>query len=504
MRSVSYWGRRACIFVAAITVLRFLWLLLCPLDLVGDEAYYWDWSRQLDWGYYSKPPMVAWINALSTGILGSHTVAVRLPAVLFGALSMLGIYALASRMFGARTGFWSVVLLAVTPGSVVLNMLMTIDAPFVAFWILALVALWRAVETDARNLRWWLAGGVLTGLGLLTKQMMVVLPIAVMLYLLTTPTRRRHLARIGPYLFLTVAVLALLPVLRWNSQHDWIAFRHTAHHFEADTQSLSDALAHFGHFLGGQLVVLSPLLGLLLGLVACRLVATLPRQAAAASFLVLTGPVPVMFIALASLRQVINPNWPAVFHVAGTILLAAWFTGCLPLSPRIDRARSWLRPAIAVGAAFCLLTYSLPFLAVALRMDGAPHDPTRRLRGWSRFGAEMARILEEQPRPDRTFIMAPRRQVASELAFYIQQRPRVFVWNPEPWALHSQYDIWETPGELITWDGLLLVPIGAPLHFILAARFENVTSLGSLSIPLGSEGEHRFHLYRGTNLKRWP
>ena len=27
-------------------------------DLAGDEAYYWDWGRRLDWGYFSKPPMI--------------------------------------------------------------------------------------------------------------------------------------------------------------------------------------------------------------------------------------------------------------------------------------------------------------------------------------------------------------------------------------------------------------------------------------------------------------
>jgi hypothetical protein len=30
-----------------------------PLDLAPDEAHYWDWSRHLDWSYYSKGPLVA-------------------------------------------------------------------------------------------------------------------------------------------------------------------------------------------------------------------------------------------------------------------------------------------------------------------------------------------------------------------------------------------------------------------------------------------------------------
>ena len=33
----------------------------CPLDLAQDEAHYWDWSRHLDWSYYSKGPLVAYL-----------------------------------------------------------------------------------------------------------------------------------------------------------------------------------------------------------------------------------------------------------------------------------------------------------------------------------------------------------------------------------------------------------------------------------------------------------
>src|SRR5262249_33116461 len=64
----------------------------CPLDLASDEAHYWDWSRHLDWSYYSKGPLVAWLIRLSCDLFGHwselHTgnlmFAVRLPAVLCG------------------------------------------------------------------------------------------------------------------------------------------------------------------------------------------------------------------------------------------------------------------------------------------------------------------------------------------------------------------------------------------------------------------------------------
>jgi len=52
-------------------IFRILYVLLYPVDLSPEEAQYWDWSRRLDLSYYSKPPMVAYLNALSTAVLGN-------------------------------------------------------------------------------------------------------------------------------------------------------------------------------------------------------------------------------------------------------------------------------------------------------------------------------------------------------------------------------------------------------------------------------------------------
>src|SRR5438874_13330598 len=74
----------------------------CPLDLAPDEAHYWDWSRNPDWSYYSKGPLVAYLirascavaGPLSCQLTGSELLAVRLPAVLCGSLLLLSLYLL--------------------------------------------------------------------------------------------------------------------------------------------------------------------------------------------------------------------------------------------------------------------------------------------------------------------------------------------------------------------------------------------------------------------------
>ena len=69
--------RSALIVILSITLIRLLYLFHSGLELYGDEAQYWFWSTKLDWGYFSKPPMVAWVIALTT-ILGESDAFVRL------------------------------------------------------------------------------------------------------------------------------------------------------------------------------------------------------------------------------------------------------------------------------------------------------------------------------------------------------------------------------------------------------------------------------------------
>src|SRR6516162_8030467 len=108
--SISRWHRRlaAAVLILGATVLRVFYLAHnCPLDLAPDEAHYWDWSRHLDWSYYSKGPLVAYLIRLSCTLAGdwSRTVtgtemlAVRLPAVLCGSLLLTSLYVLTVQVF---------------------------------------------------------------------------------------------------------------------------------------------------------------------------------------------------------------------------------------------------------------------------------------------------------------------------------------------------------------------------------------------------------------------
>src|SRR4051794_31937904 len=138
----------------------------CPIDLSGDEAQYWDWSRQLDLSYYSKGPLVAYIIRASCAIFGDTMPAVRYPALVFSIGTSLVTYLLTRKLFRSeRLALGAVLLNPVAPMFVAGSILMTIDPPMFFCWALATYFAARAIFDD--RAAFWPLGGLAVGVGFL-------------------------------------------------------------------------------------------------------------------------------------------------------------------------------------------------------------------------------------------------------------------------------------------------------------------------------------------------
>ena len=102
--------------VAAITAARLVWLAVQPADLYPDEAQYWFWAKHPAFGYYSKPPLVAWLIALTTSAFGDSEFAIRLSAPLLHAIAAGFVYATGARLYDGKVGFWAALVYLTAPG----------------------------------------------------------------------------------------------------------------------------------------------------------------------------------------------------------------------------------------------------------------------------------------------------------------------------------------------------------------------------------------------------
>ncbi|WP_020674710.1 ArnT family glycosyltransferase [Geopsychrobacter electrodiphilus] len=496
----AQWTRRALILLTAISLWRLLYLFIVPLDLGPDEAYYWDWSRRLAFGYFSKPPLIAWINALTTALFGATSVSVRLPAVVLGGLGLWGLFLAARRIYSAEVGFWTLVVWLATPATAALGLIMATDVLLICCWSLALWTLWHSLEDDTFG--WKLATALLIGIGTLGKQMMLVFPLLMLIYLLLSPQDRPQLKRPWPWLVVCGSLLFLIPPLWWNAQHDWITFRHTAHNIGGSNPDMLARLATFSEFVGSQLGLLSPLSWLLLVALAFSLLLQLKKLPRQTLYLLCFNLIGLIGFFLMSFKKSINPNWPAVFYPAGMILLAAWGRGALNAG-RLDRLRRFFNPAWKLGLILLLAGYLLPFVSQNL-LDLGRKDPTWRIRGWQEAGRVTAEILAQQPHSDKTFILGIERKHAAESAFYLPDHPRTYRWAGDPPVVSSQYEVWPGPFDRIGWDALILSDSGTPLPPKLLERFSRVIPLQKKEIDLGGSLPRRLDYYLGENLKSWP
>src|SRR5262249_2177815 len=93
--------------LAVLTVVRLIGLTYSVVDLFFDEAQYWAWSRELAFGYFSKPPLLAWTISAAEHVCGSSEACIRAPApILYFGTSLL-VYAVARQLYDTQVAFYA-------------------------------------------------------------------------------------------------------------------------------------------------------------------------------------------------------------------------------------------------------------------------------------------------------------------------------------------------------------------------------------------------------------
>ena len=336
-------ARIALLIILAVTAWRIA-LLPYGTDLFVDEAQYWFWGQNLDLGYYSKPPMIAWVIRAFTSAFGSDDAFfIRLAGPLFHAATGLVLMACARRIIDESHAGWVGVTYVTAPAVAFASVYMSTDTLLLFF---VAVTLWAyAGLTKERSVGLALLMGVAFGLAFLSKYSVLLLVPGGLVALLLVRE-----ARIGwRDLFISAISAALVasPNLIWNMLHDATTVRHTTElaawsHMHLDVgNALEFFSAQFG-VIGP--VVFAALLWASVGALRGR---ALPWQKI---LFWLSMPV-VALITLQALTGKAYANWAALGYVAG-VPLAVWWLG--------DRWKAGLWISLAINGlaslAFPLIT----------------------------------------------------------------------------------------------------------------------------------------------------
>lgn len=436
MKSTNY-RNLTVVLIMSLTLLRLVYIWQTPLDLSPDEAQYWDWSRRAPQAcYLTKPPMVAYTIGLFTGLGGNSAFFVRLGAVIICAATSFVAYLLMVDLFKrVWLGFLLVLTLNLAPIFNIGSFIMTIDPLAMLFWSLTVYFTHRALG----NARWWYAAGLSLGLGMLSKFVLIFLPVSIVLYLLFVKEDRSWLRRKEPWLALLLSLLLYTPLLLWNARNDWCYFNHMLFDHLDSGKQLS--LYHFGRFLLSQVGMISPLL--FIGIIWSLVITARERKREYLFLFFCTAPVLLSYFVL-SLHQKVAGNWPAVGYLTG----AAAFVGLFGDSSS-SRKRQFMRASLIVALLFSLFIYVSAFADLPRKLDLAV-----RLVGWTELGQAVSEAVEEMEREtgQRPFVFSARYQIAAELAFYVRQQPKVY--NINLGRRNNQYDLWQGFEQLVGTDAI--------------------------------------------------
>ena len=464
--------------LAVITAYRFAVLATSGLDLYVDEAQYWTWAQHLAWGYFSKPPVIAVVIAATTAVCGDGAVCVKSGAPLIYLLVALLIYAIARRLFDARIAFWSALVFFTLPGAAFSSMIISTDVPLFLCWTAALYCYLRAL--DSRGWAWWLAAGVVSGIGLLTKYTMLIFAVSVVLHLASSREYRHWLRRAQPYLTMLLAAAVFMPNVWWNAVNGWPTLHHTTTISGLESSSAAAAhgswLAHLhGHellaFLGGQFAIMGPVF----------LLAWIAQLAGRGSWtrdpryqLLLWFAAP--FLAVISLQALFgraNANWAAMVYASATIFVVARL---------IDRGQwRWIGIGIGFNVAVTGLAYHYDALA---RLAGVTMnrktDVYKRVRGWDEFGAQAQALRAQHP---GALFLGDSRDTLAELMYYVRPHPLDAVeWNPSG-AIDDHYALTTTMADKLGRD-FLYVSHDQRLPPRVAASFAGSEPLAPIDVEI--------------------
>jgi len=477
-------GRNAFYFPAALGVIVlgtiFHLTYSTHLELVGDEAYYWLWSRHPAICYVDKGPMIAWLIAAGTALFGQTVFAVRFFGVLLASGTGLAMLLLARRLFSDRVAFWAIVVATIVPLFAVGSSLMTIDTIYVFFWSWAALTFWWA--KDAVEPGPWVLTGILVGLGLLSKYTAALELVSFAAFCLWHRPSRTHLGRITFWSMLITALLFLTPALVWNLQHQWPTMSWLEERGGFDKAG-GLTLRFVPAFLGEQAGVISPFL--FLGLLFIFFRPSLWRSAQPA-----TGYATLLFLPLfglylsLSLHYLGQPNWTAAAYVGGIILLAAkWseLTGFYPWT----RWLAALGLIVATAETICLLDTRWLHLPPG-------RDPLDRARGSRNLAAIVA---QEQNAAGAGFIIADGYMTASLLSFYLPGQPQTFV--PTVAHPHNQLEFWPGFDQTHPHGTALIVDKRKRFPSSFIRSFARVTPLKTVQVFDGQRKIATYYLYLG-------
>jgi hypothetical protein len=463
------------VLLGALTIVRLIGLDRSLVDLYFDESQYWAWSRELSFGYFSKPPLLAWVIALAEGACGASEACIRAPAPLIHLGTSLLIYAIARHLYDGRVAFCAAFVFALAPGIDFSARIISTDVPLLFFWALALLAFLKLV--GRAELRWAIVLGLSLGLGMLAKYAMAYFLFGIALAALLDRDARALLGAPLFWLSLVIAAAVVAPNVWWNFENGFATLRHLGDNVRGPGLAFSPFKGL--EFIASQFAAFGPVafVALLYAFFASQAGSSVRADRLLIAF---TLPALVLITLTAFLGRA-NANWAAVSYVSASALAASVLV-------RLAAWR-WLAINLAIGVAVQVALLVADARADRLRLPFLSKPAVyERTLGWRALGEEAKRLAARHRAA--TIAGEGRDDVASMI--YYARDARVLAWPLRATPSHH-FDL-TRPLKADAAEPILIMS-RCPLAARFADYYASVEPLGRYDAPAGPGAQRSYFAF---------
>jgi len=371
-------ARTGLFIILAVTLWRVVALRFDTTDFFVDEAQYWFWSQNLDFGYYSKPPMIAWFIRAMTDLAGSTDIFwVRLCAPLVHAATAFLLMKLAKRFVGPEIEGWTGAIYITMPAVALSSVFFSTDVVLLFFMTIGLWA--YAGLTKKSSIGLALLMGAAFGCSFLSKYAILFVVPGGLIALLFLPAAR--IVWRDFFISVVTALIVAAPNLWWNFTHDATTVRHTEDIAKWDQMKFDFAGA--SEFFFAQFGVVGPIVFFAMLWAAWRMIR---GRSGETEKLLIWFSLPVVFlITLQAFVAKAEANWGVTAYVAGTVLAV------------LVLARLWpkgLKISLVIGAVASILFPLATIFAHELILPGG-NEIMKRYLGRAEVSREVADLAKQ-------------------------------------------------------------------------------------------------------------
>ncbi|MGW4245511.1 ArnT family glycosyltransferase [Nocardia sp. NPDC004722] len=185
-----------------------------------DELYFLAAGRHLDWGYPDQPPLVPLLARAMSALDANSVLLLRIPATLAATVVVIctGLY---TRELGGGRKAQAIAAASAASAALLAGAGHTLSTAVVdlAVWSVLTLLVLRLLRTPFQP-RWWLAIGVVAGIGVQNKALIVVPIAALALSLLVIGPREVFATKYFP-IAIGIAAVISAPYVLWQARNGW-------------------------------------------------------------------------------------------------------------------------------------------------------------------------------------------------------------------------------------------------------------------------------------------